>query len=190
MIESLAKRAAKELLKVLKDWAKNESKPLGEWRGKYAVVESGEKGKYIFVQDAEDPLRLFVYKTGLEYAISGNFKTDFATIPKIFHGIKEVRLKPRDWEEAASLHDFIYDHEGCYVRDPAGRNAWTFVIINRVTGDVIFCIGLTAKRDSAPRATNAEKQLIYRAVRGFARKAWNDHRKRDRDGAEHKTTRL
>lgn len=158
-----AKLAARELLKL-------PAPRKGEWRGCYIAEPCSGGKEWLVEQPASDPMRLFVADLALEFAFGGRLRSDGGSIPKACQGIKALRLKPDSFLKSYFLHDACYGRGRVEVREPGGK--WHAVPLDRRQADALLYCGLGAEG-----ATLAEAQTIYRAVRMFGHRAWNQNRK-------------
>lgn len=158
-----AKIAARELLKL-------PAPPHGEWRGSYVAERKGDL--WLVVQSQADPMRLYVKSLGLEFAWAGRILSDGGSIPKAAQSIRALRLKPDSFPKSYFHHDALYKRRKVWVREPGGD--WHEIEIDRRGADAQLYCGLGAEK-----ATLAEEQTIYRAVRMFGWRAWEEDRKED-----------
>jgi hypothetical protein len=94
----------------------------------------------------ETPFRSFIIPKG--------FKTDYASVPKVFWNI----LPPTGvYTYAAVLHDYLY-HTGIVSKEDADKLFY----------DVMLELGVS----------KVKAYGMYKAVDMFGFKAWNDHKKR------------
>ena len=154
--------AARELLKL-------PAPPHGEWRGAY-VASRRPDGLWGVVQSAADPMRLFVPGLALEFAWAGTLVSDAGSIPKTAQSIKALRLAPDSFLKSYFFHDACYERAQVFGREPGGY--WRALPLDRRKADALLYCGLGAER-----ATLAEAQIIYRAVRMFGHRAWERCRK-------------
>lgn len=146
----------------------------GEWRGSYKLEAFGEENGvklWRFTNNAIDPMRLHLYRSGLEYMPSREeFITDLGTIPRIAAKIPKLHLTKDIAPRAFILHDDCCETAKVRVRDPARSHQWLTVPAKRVDGDLLLLLGLTC--DSRPsdgqKPSWADCQAIYRAVRAYA----------------------
>lgn len=157
-----AKLAGEELLKL-------PAPPHGEWRGAY-VAERQPDGLWHVVQSATDPMRLYMTDLDLEFAWAGRLVSDGGSIPKWAQGIKGLHLSPDAYLRAFFHHDALYERAKVWVREPGGR--WHEIPVDRRQADAQLYCGLGAEK-----ATLADAQVIYRAVRMFGHRAWEKCRK-------------
>lgn len=152
-------------------WAKAKSKPLGEWRGELKF-EAGEGGECRVFQP-DDPCRLWIPAVGLEYAwADGGWRSDGASIPawacRVLHCARD------DFRRSGFLHDFSYETEGVYARNPDADLRWTRIAVDKDTADTLLRVGVTAEG-----ATNAQAEAIWLGVRTpFGEAAWRRCRER------------
>jgi hypothetical protein len=100
----------------------------------------------------------FVYhiggsESGMAIVVPAGFPTDFASIPRVFWRV----LPPTGtYGKAAVVHDFLY-------KSQAGTREWA----DAVFLEAMDVLGVPAWK----------KIVMYRAVRLFGWKSWNDHAK-------------
>lgn len=163
--EALATLAGKLLKELLDEACKIKPHVHGEWRGQLLYAEI-RPGIYRVAQDVADPRRLWVPALGYEYAWRGGFESDGGSIPKALQTVPNLHLHPLDYPSAYFAHDYMYDTETIWVREPGG--VWHEMNVDRAMADCILYIGLTADN-----ATLADARLIFRAVRLAGQRAWN-----------------
>lgn len=142
----------------------------GEWRGKFLCKKIGDNRWWID-QDWGDPCRLYIESPDLEYAFGGGFESDLGSIPKIFQGITQLRLKPDSFPRPFSMHDWTYKTEKIFVRIPP-EGAWHELPQTRPEADTTLLFGLWADG-----AKLAEAEVIYDGVRVGGGIAWRQHRR-------------
>jgi len=176
-------------IKLLKDaavrYARGDEPDRGEWRGKYALRDTGRHvdGAAIFVCaiDADDPLRFFHYKSGLEFSTAARiFHTDLGSIPWFAQELKELQLKPGDFERSYVFHDAAYQTGRLLVRNLTHSPDWAEMTITRRDADVLLhdCLSADRTPDGKP-CTRETCVAVWRAVEMFAGGPWDRYRQQE-----------
>ena len=167
LISRLAKLAVKKA-------CEDDAVDKGEWLGEYTMTAFGEENGvklWRFTNNAIDPMRLRLFKSGLEYMPTRpEFITDLGTIPRIAAKIPKLHLTKDLAPRAFILHDDACETVKVCVRDPARSHQWLDVGCSRVQSDLLLLLGLTCdvRPADGQRPSWADCQSIYRAVRAYA----------------------
>jgi hypothetical protein len=167
---------AKLLLDQLKKIALSDQPDVGQWRGRYEVLDFGTHDKkkvFEFRNDPTDPLRFHHFASGFQFMPRCRFITDLGSIPWIFQGMsrKYGRLKPDDFREAYIGHDSCCENGWIWVRR-GEQGTWHRMAVTPVQSDVLMFWFLSAPTlaihgQESKSATRLECQGVYRAVRIF-----------------------
>lgn len=125
------------------------------------IVEPLEDGKTWILK------RPFTYHVGSKYSkdyvkVPRGFKTDFASVPKIFTLMLPSWAK---FQKSAVLHDYLYRWQGYY------RDVHKTVYVNRKEADDIFLEAMLIEFRNH-KSGKFIAYLEYWAVRLFAQLAW------------------
>ena len=171
----IAKVAGKALLKLL-------GKPLktDKWalRGTYTAEPTDKKGVYTIIVPEDDPLRLVHLASGRAIVIPwARFESDFASVPAMVRALcgkaSVLHLGPRDYEEAAVLHDGFYAAGWCWSVRTAERDGKRVVEAVRMPlekreADAALYVGMECKG-----ATVADGISYHAGVAMFGGKRWD-----------------
>ena len=147
------------------------------WRGPVAFKQL-RRHRWRVLQPVEDPCRLYVGATGLEYAFGNDWESDGPSIPNLvcalFFENREKYLK------AGFLHDFGFKDGFLYVRNPDTGEDWRPLKVSKRDMDNLYCIG--AARLGASRTFT---WVMQRGLSGRASKiVWKRYRRMDGDPDE------
>ena len=172
-------------------YARGDEPDRGEWRGKYTLrpagvadggIFHGKAKVYLCTIDAEDPMRFFHYKSGLEYSPAARvFHTDLGSIPWFAQELKELQLKPDDFPRSYVFHDSAYQTARLLVRNLTHSPIWSEMQIARRDADVLLheCLSADVTLDGRP-CTRETCVAVWRAVSLFAGKPWKHYRDAER----------
>ena len=110
------------------------------WAGRSGRIRV-HRHKWKVLQPIEDPCRLFVKYTGLEYAFGNGWESDGPSIPNFVCAL--FGASREDFLRSGFLHDFCYRTGGAYVRVPGGE--WEWKELDKETADALLWAGMLAE---------------------------------------------